>query len=528
MLSFERSDNLKSISEYNPEPIHLFQQFFIHNDADRQKEIELCLKKNVENNFIDKIYLLNERIYKEDELKVSSKKIIQKKIKTRLTYKKLFNYIHKKNINGYIVFSNSDIFLDDTINKIRKTEFHKKKNFIGLLRYDYDDKTKKSKIFGPRFDSQDTWVIHTDFIPNKDILNIFDFQFGKPGCDNKIIYLMKILGYKIFNVPKLIKTYHVQKSKQRSYTREDLVARPHIYIEPYGYSTKKANIEHYTQSLEMTDNLKIFNFGDNVRLYNFICEKNNENDNYYIPKLCGVECYFSYVIKTILKNKEPADEKELKQLIDTLGQYSYIYYDNPDQCVPYTILYENSIKNCEVYTCYEKYNLFNQGIIPALESYQKTYDNKHKIWERIYNIGENIKHYPWTISLTGKKILIVSPHSKKISEQGNSSEFYGCKLFPGCKLQCLEFKKERIGDYNSDQIFGIYIDNLNKYDFDVALLDTYGYGNILAEYIYKMMGKSAINVGEMLPLYFGLYNEQYAENYPDIIKLYKNDKWKKI
>ena len=137
MLSFERSDNLKSISEYNPEPIHLFQQFFIHNDADRQKEIELCLKKNVENNFIDKIYLLNERIYKEDELKVSSKKIIQKKIKTRLTYKKLFNYIHKKNINGYIVFSNSDIFLDDTINKIRKTEFHKKKNFIGLLRYDY-------------------------------------------------------------------------------------------------------------------------------------------------------------------------------------------------------------------------------------------------------------------------------------------------------------------------------------------------------------------------------------------------------
>ena len=79
MLSFERSDNLKSISEYNPEPIHLFQQFFIHNDADRQKEIELCLKKNVENNFIDKIYLLNERIYKEDELKVSSKKIIQKK-----------------------------------------------------------------------------------------------------------------------------------------------------------------------------------------------------------------------------------------------------------------------------------------------------------------------------------------------------------------------------------------------------------------------------------------------------------------
>ena len=111
MLSFARSQNLPQDGDYNHEPIHLFQQFFIHENEERQKEINYCLKKNVENNYIDNIYLLNERIYKEDEMGVSDKKIIQKKIKTRLTYKKLFQYIHKKNINGYIIFSNSDIFL---------------------------------------------------------------------------------------------------------------------------------------------------------------------------------------------------------------------------------------------------------------------------------------------------------------------------------------------------------------------------------------------------------------------------------
>ena len=74
----------------------------------------------------------------------------------------------------------------------------------------------------------------------------------------------------------------------------------------------------------------------------------------------------------------------------------------------------------------------------------------------------------------------------------------------------------------------IYMENLKEYDFDVVLLDTYGYGNILAHYIWKFMGKSAINVGEMLPLYYGIYNDKYEKENPDIIKLYKNEKWKKL
>ena len=87
MLSFSRSDNLVKNSDFNNQKIHLFQQFFIHSDEKRQEEIKFCLKKNVENNLIDKIYLLNERIYKEEELGISSNKIIQKKVKIRLSYK---------------------------------------------------------------------------------------------------------------------------------------------------------------------------------------------------------------------------------------------------------------------------------------------------------------------------------------------------------------------------------------------------------------------------------------------------------
>jgi hypothetical protein len=527
MLSFSKSDNLTKTSDFNNQPIHLFQQFFIHSDPKRQEEIKFCLKQNVENNLIDKIYLLNERIYKEDDLGISSNKIIQKKIKTRLSYKKLFNYIHKKNIKGYIVFSNSDIFLDDTIDNIRRTHFHKNKNFIGLLRYDYDVGSKKSKIFGPRFDSQDTWIIHTDYLPNKDILDIFDFQFGKPGCDNKLIYLMKILGYKMFNIPKLIKTYHVHKSQTRDYSRKDLVPRPHIYIEPYGFSTKKSNIEPYMQAIEMTENLTLFNYDDNLRLYNFITDKMNTNKTFYIPKLLGIECFYSYAVNTIIKKKVPTDPEEIKKILKAM-EMSYIYYDDPDKSINYCILYDQAIKESEVYTCYEKFHKENSGIIEGIEYFQTQYPEKNKVWENVFNIGAFIKYYPWTIALSCKKILIISQFAKQISDQGNNTEYYGVNLFPNCKIQCLDFQPKRINDYNSDQIISIYMENLKEYDFDIVLLDTYGYGNILAHYIWKIMGKSAINVGEMLPLFFGIYNDNYEKEHSDIMKLYKNEKWLKI
>ena len=47
MLSFGKSDNLLAKSEFNNEPIYLFQQFFIHKDNWRQEnEIKFCVKKN--------------------------------------------------------------------------------------------------------------------------------------------------------------------------------------------------------------------------------------------------------------------------------------------------------------------------------------------------------------------------------------------------------------------------------------------------------------------------------------------------
>ena len=71
--------------------INICYQFYIDKSAERQKEIVECLARNVSNPLIDKIYLLNEKIYTDEELGIKSDKIIQKNIHKRLTYKDLFD-----------------------------------------------------------------------------------------------------------------------------------------------------------------------------------------------------------------------------------------------------------------------------------------------------------------------------------------------------------------------------------------------------------------------------------------------------
>ena len=96
--------------ECNQEPINLFYQFFVHGVTKRSKEIKKCLKFNVENPHINKIYLLNERIYTDAELGIKSDKIVQIDWKTRLKFCDVFKYINDNKITGYHVIINADIF----------------------------------------------------------------------------------------------------------------------------------------------------------------------------------------------------------------------------------------------------------------------------------------------------------------------------------------------------------------------------------------------------------------------------------
>ena len=97
--------------------IILITQFYISLNKARQAEILQCLEFNLNNKTIDKVYLITERIYTEEEMKIADNsnksKIIQINIGRRLKYSDVFDIIEDHKINGYIILANSDIFFDD-------------------------------------------------------------------------------------------------------------------------------------------------------------------------------------------------------------------------------------------------------------------------------------------------------------------------------------------------------------------------------------------------------------------------------
>ena len=98
------------------------------------------LKRNVENPLIERIILLNERIYTRKELGVKSGKIKQIDIKDRLKFSHIFEYVEKEKLDGYIITCNADIFFDKSLENLYISGMDRNKIMYGQLRFEYNNK----------------------------------------------------------------------------------------------------------------------------------------------------------------------------------------------------------------------------------------------------------------------------------------------------------------------------------------------------------------------------------------------------
>ena len=141
--------------------INIFSQYFVHSSNDyRRHEIKGALRFNLMNKHVNKIYLLNERIYTREELGLDGDKndalfdkIIQVNIGRRLRFSDFFNYVNDNDIiKGYNVLINIDIFLDDTIAKLRRTDISYERKMFSLLRFEYrgESDIKSCALFGEK------------------------------------------------------------------------------------------------------------------------------------------------------------------------------------------------------------------------------------------------------------------------------------------------------------------------------------------------------------------------------------------
>ena len=225
-----------------PEKLWLIQQFFKPSKAKREREIKKCLEQNIACPYIDTIVLLNEEDFSSTLPSDPKKKIVQEICGKRLTYRMVLDYIYTKvPPNVFVCFSNSDIYLESSIQHI--WTFSLQDRFISLLRWDVpDDSSKPPVLFGPRADSQDTWILSSNSVKSRvwkwDSL---DFPFGKNGCDNAINVEMLRQKFLISNPAYSIKTLHLHTSGVRTYNPLDIVDKNiYLHIEPTGLNDMNA------------------------------------------------------------------------------------------------------------------------------------------------------------------------------------------------------------------------------------------------------------------------------------------------
>lgn len=198
--------------------INLYVSYYIDPRPDRAKELDACLKVNLCSGHFDTVTIFTdvqgEEIRSRFEGLTASSNVIFNHELPRPTFGEMFSTARSMTGSDTVhVFANSDIVFDSTIIAGAKTITPKQA--FALTRWDMTNDHRA--VFMDRVDSQDVWMLKGT-IPDIPGAN---FKTGIPGCDNKIAFLLKSAGYKVFNPSKDIRTYHQHTSGVRNY---DIIA----------------------------------------------------------------------------------------------------------------------------------------------------------------------------------------------------------------------------------------------------------------------------------------------------------------
>jgi hypothetical protein len=540
--------------------ITLIYQFIHHPNNKKRVELQEVLKKNVENDEIDHIILLNERIYSIDELGIEHSKIEQINIGKKLTFYHIFEYIEKLEIDGYVVVCYPNIFFDSSLRNIKLTSAHEDKLVYSQLRFEYQGgKLGKAKIYGPRCDRQDAWMFHTNANVPEPFRSLFKYRFDLINFDLKLAYLFDIINFKIVNDPYFIKCYHLNNSDVPNFFMNKLAKRPIRVTIPYLNPDNNSSVfplNSWTAQAGMqlstyfNDDKNFYEKNDDAYLSSLIkyCDENNKS--FSVCKLGVDNSNLTFLFKKFVDAVNNEESFESKQIVN--------YMQGSFQMLKNRGLELNNMKKLNLYVNKLLEVMQNSqvnihlpiGHIEFLKTFNKSenrvvnggvifkfmleYTRRFKrqpIGVNILNIGARLFYQNWFDLITNKRILIISKHHALIKKQIDKMEiekfnYYKRPIFQKCSYIYCDVPV--LSEENED-----FVDVVNKYidkvkplinNFDIAFIGDSEYDFFVLDFLYKN-NKSGICVGKFLPLWFGLYSREDMENNKDVVKLNLNKHW---
>lgn len=504
-----------------PGNIVLVQQFYLPDNKERREEIKLALRCNCNNDTIDRIVLLNERIYTADELGIANEKIEQIDISHRITYRDVFDFSNKLPEDSYIVLANADIFYDAGIGRVRESGLVAKRKAFTQLRHEYSSiELKDCKLFGPRCESQDAWIWSSKWKIPDNLLKLFNIELGLPGCDNKIVYLLTISGFICHNEPEWIKCYHNHNTDIRGYAdRKTRADGPYHGVYPnYAGSNYGEHIGAFNPIIE------------NANLRDYVKGKLADDKPFIIPRMAGIENELTAIGAIVIQSRNVSQEqvKKLEQIVPTMKNNAGVKVTDINSVCNYANTYLSAFQKCDRYFWWAPWGNVTVHIPHSWDFIVNNFKGP-KFDALTLDVFSNIQNDPWTLALKGKRILIISSFIESIKEKIDIREkIYGIDLFPECEFVFL--KPPQTHGSNDSREFNVefaeFVERVRdiKDSFDVALCSCGGYGNPICSSIYDM-DKSAIYVGGVLQMYFGIYGDRWMRERPDVLRAYMNEHW---
>tara|TARA_E500000305_G_scaffold44278_1_gene34298 strand:+ start:4486 stop:5187 length:702 start_codon:yes stop_codon:yes gene_type:complete len=206
--------------------LNLIIEYFQSKNHIRNGEYLYCLHENIGIDEINNIYIFVEE---GSDLNFDSPKIKKIVTKERPTYQDLFEYCNEHMKDEICIVANADIIFDDTLRYFESLNMEKQ--FYGLSRWEISTNDGKNWEIEPYDNaaSQDVWIFKTPVLTSDDM----NYTMGKPGCDNKIFYHMRELGYTCRNPGKKVITIHFHISNFRTYDwKSDRVPGPYLLVAP--------------------------------------------------------------------------------------------------------------------------------------------------------------------------------------------------------------------------------------------------------------------------------------------------------
>lgn len=198
----------------------LITSFYLDKKPERQRELEHCIRMNVNNSHIDKMIVILEG-KKEDFPVLNYDKILVIEA-PRPTFKQFFELANlMTSENDIVMISNTDIYFNETLSLLDGVDWHNK--CLALSRWHYND--NHQIILHNEQYSQDVWIFKGKIAP----MSYCDFYLGQRGCDNRIAYEIYKAGYNVINPAHSIQCIHYHMTEIRNYG-DEVIPKPYYPI----------------------------------------------------------------------------------------------------------------------------------------------------------------------------------------------------------------------------------------------------------------------------------------------------------